>query len=155
MMSTSHVFLFHILSSPHVFLIFSPPTFAFISLSSVSFPLCLIPLCLLLDHSPQTVEACVWWIGWEPQQYKRSHVYAQTLREVSYYVWHLHMTRYCYACTHGTVCIAQSVLPPNLLPHTHLHQIGLHSASFITLGQYKTNIDLTQRMLMQLHTHEE
>lgn len=47
----------------------------------------------LSDHSPPTVETCIWWIRRKPQQHKCSHVYAQTLREVRYDVNWLHYVK--------------------------------------------------------------
>lgn len=96
--------------------------------------LCLITLSSrpsLPDHGPQTVEARIWWIGREPQQHKCRHVYAETLREVSYHVWQLHATHYAY--THGAVCIARGEWTPS-----QLHQIWFHNALFITSGHHKT-----------------
>lgn len=57
----------------------------------------------ILDHSAQTVEACVWWTRREPQQHQRRHVHTETLREVSYRSAHSDKTQYCYSCTHGRV----------------------------------------------------
>lgn len=103
MMSTSYILCF----SPPLFLscfphsvFMSSPTFAsfYFSLTSHFVFFSTPP-----DHSPQTVETCVWWIGREPQQHKCCHVYTETLREVSYCVQQLHSTRYCYSRARGTV----------------------------------------------------
>lgn len=78
----------------------------FLSFSSlVSF--CLITLVFSSpppDHSPKTMETCIWWIGRQPQQHKCRHMHTETLREVSYYSEQLCMT-HCYARTCGRVCV--------------------------------------------------
>lgn len=129
-----------IVAVPFNFLVFFPLFLYFIPLlSSSSFfhHLTLSPCPSRPDHRPQTVEACVWWIGREPQQHKRCHVYTETLREVSYRALHLDMTHYCYSCTHGTVCTAARTASAL----AHLHQIWFHNGLFIASGHYKTNID--------------
>lgn len=88
------------------------------------------------DHSSQTVETCVWWIGREPQQHKCCHVYAETLREVSYRLQPLHTTLYYPPRSHRTLRISASEQT-----RPHLHQIWFHNGLFIKSGNDKAHID--------------
>lgn len=83
------------------------------------------------DHGSQTVEACVWWTGREPQQHKRCHVYTETLREVSYRLRRPRTTRYCWA---WSGCAPLS-------PHGCV-RTWFRRAPLITREHYKANIDL-------------
>lgn len=88
------------------------------------------------DHSSQTVETCVWWIGREPQQHKCCHVYAETLREVSYRLQPLHTTPYYPPSSRRTLHISASEQT-----RPHVHQIWFHNGLFIKSGNDKARID--------------
>lgn len=97
------------------------------------------------DHSSQTVETCVWWIGREPQQHKCCHVYAETLREVSY---RLHTTPYYPPCSRPTLHISASEQT-----RPHLHQMWFQNGLFIKSGNNKAHIDRIKRKSVLTHQH--
>lgn len=99
------------------------------------------------DHSSQTVETCVWWIGREPQQHKCCHVYAETLREVSYRLQPLHTTLYYPPRSHRTLRISASEQT-----RPHLHQIWFHNGLFIKSGNDKAHIDRIKKKKISAHT---
>lgn len=113
--------------------------------------------CPTLDHRAQTVEARLWWTGWEPQQHQRRHVHAETLREVSYRSAQSDMTHYCCSATRARVSArarahARHPLPACARALPHLHQIWLDNGLFIAAGHDKTNIDFYISRLESMHS---